>query len=587
MRKLTLLVFLLLTMPGTALAAPPANDNRVDAEAIPAFPHTLTATTAEATVERLDPQVSRCGRIESTLWYRIDTAPDGLIALTVKGAAGVAPVLRIYRRGASAIQEVDCASAGPGGSASASLETVRGSSYLVLVGRRPSTPDGAFELRAELFLPPANDNRAGAQAIPRLPGSVRGTTLGATGDDADPGRCGLDGATVWYRLSSRRDGRILLRLAAAGQLDAALIVLERVRSQSRSVTCDVTDRRGQATVSFASRRGATYLIAVGHVEDADPGTFRIDALISEAAESRAAGKPLPRGGIRSSVHGLTDVNDVWRVSMSPGTTYRIGFSSSSSCPAVSLRARRHVGRQLAGLSCRGYTTFTPGPDGAGEYILEVVAGGDAATQGYRLLFARAAADDLGVGIELRNRVSASGSLDPARLDVRDLYHFDVERRGDIRLDVTNGLRFELLRDDGQRLGSHASLRRRLEPGRYVVAVTASFGDPGTRYELSLLIREITSTTLRLAAATVAPGSLVTVRPEVANAAGGPVEIQIDRFDPLTGWHFNRLLRVQAGGSTSWAPPAEGRWRLRATYKGTMDASPSRSGYAHLLVKRPL
>ncbi len=362
-------------------------------------------------MERLDPQVSRCGRIESTLWYRVDTAPDGLIALTVKGAAGVAPVLRIYRRTASAIQEVDCASAGPRGSASASLETVRGSSYLVLVGRRPSTPDGGFELRAELFLPPGNDNRAGAQAIPKLPGSVRGT----------------------------------------------------------------------------ARRPSTPLL------------------------------PAPT---------------------EPGST--CSRSSRAS---------------------------------------------EAASQGYRLLFAPAAADDLGVGIELRNRVRASGSLDPARLDVRDLYHFDVERRGDLRLDVTNGLRFELLRDDGRRLGSHTSPRRRLEPGRYVVAVTASFGDAAARYQLSLLIREITSTTLRLASATVAPGSPVTLRPEVANASGGTVEIQIDRFDPLTGWHVNRLLRVPAGGTTTWAPPAEGRWRLRATYKGTTESSPSRSGYVQLLVRR--
>jgi len=585
MRRLATCFVILLGLPGTALAAPPANDNRADAEAIPAFPHTLTATTAEATVERLDPQVSRCGRIESTLWYRIDAAPDGLIAFSVKGTAGVAPVVRIYRRAGSTIQEVDCASAGPAGSASASLETVRGSSYLVLVGRRPNTADGAFELRAELFLPPANDNLVGAQVIPRLPGTVRGTTLGATGDEADPHRCGLAGATVWYRLPSRRDGRILLRMSAAGQLDAAIVVLERVRSRTRTVDCGTTNRRGQATVSFTSQRGATYLIAIGHLRNADPGTFRIDALASEAAESRRAGKPLPRPGVRSSVHGLSDVNDVWRVSMRPGTTYRIGFASSSSCPTVSLRAKRQVGRQLAALACRGYTTFTPGPDGAGAYILEVVAGGDPSTQGYRLLFAPAAADDLGVGVALRNRMRTTGSLDPARLDVRDLYHFDVERRGDVRLDVTNGLRFDLVRDDGQRLGTYSSLRRRLEPGRYVVAVTASFGDPRSQYGLSLLIREITSTTLRLAAATVAPGSPVTLHPEVANTTSGVVQIQVDRFDPLTGWHFNRLLRVTVGGTTNWAPPAEGRWRLRASFKGTIDASPSRSGYARLVVKR--
>jgi hypothetical protein len=285
------------------------------------------------------------------------------------------------------------------------------------------------------------------------------------------------------------------------------------------------------------------------------------------------------------VHGLTDVNDVWRVSMRPGTTYRIGLSSSSSCPTVSLQSRRRLGQRLAGLSCRGYLTFTPGPDGAGGYILEVVAGGEAVRQGYQLLFAPAAADDLGVGIGLRNRGNATGSLDPARLDVRDLYHFDVERRADVQLKLTGGLRFALLRDDGRRLGSHAALRRNLEPGRYVVAVTARFGDSAVRYGLSLLIREITSTTLRLAETTIAPGTAVTLRPNVANASGGTVDIQIDRFDPLTGWHFNRLLRVPAGGSITWTPPAEGRWRLRATYRGTIAASPSRSGYAHLQVKR--
>jgi hypothetical protein len=38
MRTLTQLALMLLAVPGTALAAPPANDNRADAEAIPRFP---------------------------------------------------------------------------------------------------------------------------------------------------------------------------------------------------------------------------------------------------------------------------------------------------------------------------------------------------------------------------------------------------------------------------------------------------------------------------------------------------------------------------------------------------------------------
>ena len=480
MRTLILVTLMLLAVPGTALAAPPANDNRADAESIPAFPHTLSATTAEATVERLDPQVSRCGRIESTLWYRIDTAPDGLIALTVKGAAGVAPVLRIYRRTASAIQEVDCASAGPGGSASASLETVRGSSYLVLVGRRPSTPDGGFELRAELFLPPGNDNRAGAQAIPKLPGSVRGTTLGATGDEADPGRCGLAGATVWYRLPSRRDGRILLRLSAAGQLDAAIVVLERVRSQSRNVTCGVTNRRGQATVSFGSRRGATYLIAVGHVRGADPGTFRIDALVSEAAESRRAGKALPRAGVRSigaRAHGRErrlarldaprdDVQDRLLVRVVVLGRLAVRPAESRTPARRALLPRLHDvhsrPRRRRGVTCsRSSPAARPRARATGSCS--------------RLR----RADDLGVGIEL-----PQPGHGPTARSIRPGWTFATSTTSTWSGGATcgwtsrTGSASSSLRDDGRRLGSHTSLRRRLEPGRYVVAVTASFGDAG-------------------------------------------------------------------------------------------------------------
>jgi hypothetical protein len=583
MRTLVLLAFLLLAAPGTALAAPPPNDNRADAEAIPVFPHTVTATTAEATVERLDPQVSRCGRVESTVWYRIDTAPDGLIGITVKGGPGVAPVLRVYGRGGSAIRELDCASAGAGGTVSASLDAVRGSSYFVLVGRRPGTADGSFDLRAELFLPPPNDDRGGAQSV-KLPGATGGTTLGATADDADPGRCALTGGTVWYRLASRREGRILLRLTAAGQLDAGIVVLERVRSRTETLTCEVTDRRGRATVGFASRRGAVYLVAIGHVGRSDPGTFRLETFLSEAPESLRAGKRLPAGGARATVHGLTDVNDVWRVSMRPGTTYRLGFSSTS-CAYVSLRARRQPTRELAEIECRGYRTFTPGPDGGGEYVLEVASAGAPQKEPYRLLFAPAGPDDLGIGVLLRNRIAVRGSLDSSRLDLQDVYHFDVERRADVRLDVTGGLRFQVLTDDGHGLGTFAAMRRQLAPGRYVVAVTSSFGDPAAAYALKLLIREITATSLRLPLTPVTPGSIVELRPQVTDATAGTVEIQIDRFDPLTGWHFNRLLRTRAGGSIGWTPPAEGRWRLRAAYKGTLEASPSRSAYAFLLVSR--
>ena len=69
---------------------------------------------------------------------------------------------------------------------------------------------------------------------------------------------------------------------------------------------------------------------------------------------------------------------------------------------------------------------------------------------------------------------------------------------------------------------------------------------------------------------------------------GWIEVQIDRFDPLTGWQFHRLYRVRApSGTVMWTPPAPGRWRVRASYLGTLRFSPSRSGYVFVLVAKPL
>src|SRR5688572_15345892 len=183
-----------LVLAPSAFAAPPPNDNRANAQVIPTFPFDVHGTLVEATVERLDPQVSECGSIASTVWYRIEVAPDGIVTASVRAAAGVAPVLRLYRIGRSAISEVDCGVAPAGGTATASVETVRGANYFVLVGRRPASADGEFDLHVELSLPPdppANDRLAAATRIRRLPATVAGTTVGARSEESDPTRCGL------------------------------------------------------------------------------------------------------------------------------------------------------------------------------------------------------------------------------------------------------------------------------------------------------------------------------------------------------------------------------------------------------------
>ena len=137
----------------------------------------------DATGERLDPQVSKCGQVEATVWYGIDSTPDGTIVTSVQASGPLAPVVHIYRRISSNISEVACGTANAGGKAVAAVAAVRGASYLILVGHKPGAPNGDFDLRADLVLPPDNDDRSQASPVGRLPATRHGTTLGATGDD--------------------------------------------------------------------------------------------------------------------------------------------------------------------------------------------------------------------------------------------------------------------------------------------------------------------------------------------------------------------------------------------------------------------
>src|SRR5206468_1950089 len=111
---------------------------------------------------------------------------------------------------------------------------------------------------------PANDARANAQPVGSLPASVKGTTAGATDEMPEPGSsCGAPAkGTVWYALDSASDRRVVVDLAADGDLDANVEVFRKERSQVQSLACDTSDAKGKAAVTFQARKGESYLIRV-------------------------------------------------------------------------------------------------------------------------------------------------------------------------------------------------------------------------------------------------------------------------------------------------------------------------------------
>jgi hypothetical protein len=174
----------------------------------------------------------------------------------------------------------------------------------------------------------------------------------------------------------------------------------------------------------------------------------------------------------------------------------------------------------------------------------------------------------------------------------DIYHFDLERTSDVRLRLaSSSFQLVLLTDGGERLRQSAAgtIAARLGAGRFVVAVQAQPGEAGSRYTLSLLVRDLTSTALTISGkttATIELGQSVTFAATTTpSTATGTDKVEIDRFDPLTGWHFVRLIDVRApNGSLTWTPPTAGRWRARVEYRGSLTASPSRSGYVFVDVE---
>jgi hypothetical protein len=462
--------------------------------------------------------------------------------------------------------------------------------------------------QAALAQGPANDNRGGAQRLGTPPVTVGGTTVGATRDVNDPGGCAPTTNSVWYRLDGTGKGRLIVHLDAADEVDLTLVVLRRVRSETSFVTCRNTDAKGNADLSFGTANEGNYLFMVAQRAASQPGGFRLALAVPENREAYP-GTHLPARGVTTSVDPLLDTEDAWSTEMRPAHTYRINVvTGAEKCVAVELYGPRlrsfASGSPLRSAGCGGYLTFTPGPGGGGRYSLRVLARGERRDVSYRLQVAEAGADDTSPGVLLHNLEQRVGMLSGRRVDVVDLYRFQVGARSDVVLTLATGQQMQtdlaLLNDRGRNVrcecfaSGGARMRLQLPRGRYFLAVR-SREHTGGRYRLRLLVREITKTGISIDGqrrAFATPGRSVVVAAKVSPPrAGGLVRFKVDRFDPLQGWVFARFLTAQVGADgvarVLWVPPSVGRWRVDARFRGTISRSPSRSGVATLLVAEPL
>jgi hypothetical protein len=454
---------------------------------------------------------------------------------------------------------------------------------------------------------PANDQRANAEPL-APPATIRGTTVDATTEPGEPTSCrGDTTSSVWYQLRPGAARPVVVVLSAAGDLDAAVDVYERTRSQLAPVGCSSTNKRGEAIVDFDRRSGVTYLVRVAALANSATDAFSLAVALPDPPADRP-GRPLGRSGANGTLERITNPDDAWAVPLRAGRSYRVNLHSRGNrCAVAELYGSGSGGfgadEPIRTLRCNQYALITPAAGESGTYSIRPVAQrGSRGAIPYHVQVAPAGPDDTAPGRFIGNDRTARGTLRGSGVDVVDLYRFDVTTRSrlDLELRTGGGNRFDLrlLSGGGKRIACRCGgsgsqgIERRLKPGRYFAAVRARRGDNGT-YRLFRLSRTITKTRVAIngrRSARSAPGTTVTITARVAPNASGRVTFDIERLDPLSGWQFHSRKRAMAAGGTAsvaFRPPSVGRWRVFARFDGTRRASPSGPSRAALLVAGPL
>jgi hypothetical protein len=306
----------------------------------------------------------------------------------------------------------------------------------LLVGAAPAAAAG-----------PDNDDRNDATRVTRLPASVEGTLQGAglEGPEASS-PCAATSGSVWYRIDPGISRRVVVRLAADGDLDATIDVYARERSQQHLLTCDVGDVNGRAAVAFDAVRGRSYLVRVARRSNSVADSFRLGLV--GVAGTRLPGTPLPAGGVSGRLDRAQRTAQAWSVSLRAGARYRIAVAhpGAGCVGALVYGPRPRSGQEPAArLGCKGYTLFTPRAGRGGRYAIVVHAQSDVrGPQRYHLELARAGADDTAPGVFIANYARVRQDLDGRGVDHVDLYRCDVTRRSVLFLHLRTGGAFDLV-----------------------------------------------------------------------------------------------------------------------------------------------
>lgn len=188
---------------GTAVAAPPANDNFATATAFPATPGTAVGTNVDATRQAGEPENGA-----ATVWWKWTATETGRFRIdTCETVPSWRAVLGVYRGSAvnaltavSETTETDCGSAS---GHSLWFDAVSGTVYHFSAGSYYSS-ESSQNIRLSLRSTPKNDLFSGALPFSNAPATEVGNNAEATREEGEPE---TGARSVWWKWSATETAR--------------------------------------------------------------------------------------------------------------------------------------------------------------------------------------------------------------------------------------------------------------------------------------------------------------------------------------------------------------------------------------------
>jgi PASTA domain len=271
-RGIPLLLVLLagLALPGSALAAPPANDDLAAAEELTGRVDFVEATNAEATKQTSEP--NHGGNTGgASIWYRWTVPAAGPATISTCGS-DFNTLLAVYTGDVfplpAAVAEDDD-SCDP--QSEVTFTATQGTTYRIAVdGFGGATGTVSLSVR----LAPPNDDFANAQQMSGETGSVTGTTIGASIEDGEPDHAGVGWNSAWFAWTAPSSGWATVETCGS-PFDTAVAVYTGAAVNALNFVAGNDDACGVGSrASFEASAGTVYRIAVAGYEG-ETGDFTL------------------------------------------------------------------------------------------------------------------------------------------------------------------------------------------------------------------------------------------------------------------------------------------------------------------------